>query len=237
MSYKQAVFAFSAKTDVSWIIETLSEAVDHVRMDVPIGRAYVVLKEINGVCYAMLLSTPLASGGHANREPFVSFLSDGEHGVVFIGHDDQNGVYVFEQQHQDRTSHKHFLLVSRGAELGGNVDGLTVDYPQKGFTAKELKSISVMDESSMTNAQYMAVAEYENAAQIGVKQVFGESRGNYLSLCHTEQCYDLDSPAMQLVNRPDGLMNIVSYWPTSQDEHISGVVLSVGLSCQFVDHK
>lgn len=231
MSYQQAVFAFSAQADKNWIIRTFSDAVDFVRMDVPMERAYVVLQEINDVYYAMLFATPLTFGGHANRDTFVSFLSAGEHGVVFIGHDDQCGLYVFEQQRKlpsppDRTSYEYFLLVSQGAEVGGYVDELTVDYPQKGFTNEELKSISAMDESDMTNAQYMAVAEYENAVQIGVKQTFGEKRGNYLSLCNAKQCYDLDSPTMELVNMPDGLMNIVSYWPTDQDEHTSGLIFS-----------
>jgi len=67
-----------------------------------------------------------------------------------------------------------------------------------------------------------AIAEYDNAIGIGLRQVFGWTDGNdYLAICHERQGFH--SSTRELVNIPSDALPLVAFWPEDRDWKRSGL--------------
>lgn len=226
MSYRQAFFVFPAETKDNEIYDTIHFTVMEITGDASMTNTHLVLKQHHDSKYAMILGD-IPSGGFVHRDAYFELISFEHDRVGFIGHDDSTGVYVFEyiNKHTNTSNTVESIhLISNAHRIGGTLDKVTIDYPQKGFSPEELQAILRMKESDMSDAQYMAVAEYQNAVRIGLTQTFGHT-GNYLSLCHEQRCYDLSDPSMTLVQRPESLSNVIAYWPTYEDQQRAGIFI------------
>lgn len=129
---------------------------------------------------------PLLTPGY-----FSQFLSPLPHSLVL--HDDSRGRHGFRHRHPDAW----FELDSDGPFLTGDVERIAGDYPQRGFTAEELRAILAKPEAAMTPRERAAVMAYADAIALGLRQFYPRPL-RILDLCYAEKAFVLSDPRRKI---------------------------------------
>jgi hypothetical protein len=221
MSTKVALFAFPAKVKDDAILKELSMTVDTMSGDVEMGNPFAVVKTYGNVKFVHVVATEMQPNRAAARGTAMDMFSYASFPSAFLGYDDQNGIYLF--QFYDPPNKTFLLLMSDGCRLGGNVDDLKTDYPQKGFSNEELDRLHQIDEAALTPAQYRAIAEYESAIDIGLRDRFGWSGGrDYLKICYEKKGVPLSGKKRTATVLKD-VGGLFAFWPDDRDFRSAGL--------------
>jgi hypothetical protein len=224
MSYKVALFAFPESVSRDKIVEAFESTVDVLSADLEMEGAHLALKAIDGVTFVEVLATGRPRGSGASRGTAMDTLSCDDP-VAFLGYDDQNGVFVFD--YADPAKRDWLFLVSDGPFIGGDVERVAGEFPQKGFTGEDLNAILEKAEEDCSEAEQAAVAEYLNAIEIGLKEKFGWTSGrSFLDVCHEETAIPL-SGDRRAAPIPDGAQGLFAFWPTDEDFHTAKLPIRV----------
>jgi hypothetical protein len=217
MSYKAALWAFESSVPRETILAGLAEGIEVVSRDVSVGEPYIAVKEIRGVTFAGILATGRNPGTKVHRGTIHEGLTFefGYAPAAFLGHDDMNGIDVF-----DYNGDPDLFMVSDGPLLGGDLAKITVDYAQRGYTNDQLRELNRM--GADVTEQIPALAEHDNAIDIGLRQVFGWTGGtDYLQVCHEEQAFRYAT--RELVDIPRDSRELVAFWPVDFDWKRAGL--------------
>jgi len=195
------------------VLSAFREGVDTVAIDVALNEAYIAVKEIDGITFAHLVATGRQSGSGIDRGAIKDCLPYENGQFAFLGHDDQHWIKVFDCWGDTR-----LVLVSDGASLGGSVAGITVDYPQRGFSNEELEEYRRLDDAgeAIGDREQRAITEWDNAISVGMRQVFGWTSGvAYLDVCYERAGYHARTG--ELVDIPTDALPLVAFWPNDSD--------------------
>ena len=221
MSYKLSLFAFAQDVPDEAILDNLAGTVDALSADIQMGDAYATLRLIEGLKFCQVLALDRSPGSGVMRGTATDGLYWADFASAFLGYDDQNGVYLFD--YWDPASKTGIFLLSDGPLIGGTLDRIESDYPQKGYSNDDLQALFEKDEAELTPAEYAAIAEYQNAIDIGLAERFGWKSGRkFLDLCHVDTGYNLFG-AREEVPLPDGLRNLIGFWPEFEDLQRAGI--------------
>jgi hypothetical protein len=87
-----------------------------------------------------------------------------------ICYDDKIGVHWFCHERKKA----RFELGSAGPYLCGDVDGITVPYPQRGFDNEALRLLHARPERELSDAEASAIMDYQNAVRIGLAMFYAD---------------------------------------------------------------
>ncbi len=169
MSYQQCIFGVpSAKVSQAMVLDRVAEAMSDLSGDLELPDIVVAVddearaRESELRCFIIGARPP--RDRQITREPVFERLAYGEQDwpVVEMIHDDQHGIYLFKGP--------GVRLASDGPYLGGNLDKLTIDYPQKGLPHEALGELE----------------DYSNALSLGLRQFFPRRKRDYLDLLYTK---------------------------------------------------
>lgn len=194
MSYKVGLFAFAAESPRSEIVSELASGVDTMAADLPIREAYAMFAEVGGLVFAhvtAVTSRPLL----ASRGTLTDMLLFSSLKWAFLGHDDQNGVYLFESANR-KAKFRSFLLS----------DGL-------GRLGRARAKPNAIDCDAT-----------KNAVSIGLHERFGWTRGvEYLQCCDASVGVALMGSIGAEVPLPPGCRTLVSWAPEDDDWQPAGL--------------
>ena len=212
MSYKLALFAFPNTVADDTILDELSIGVDTVAADVDMGPAFIRLQEIDGLKLAFILAQGRSRGSGVMRGTITEGFYGKDYPVAFLGYDDQNGVSLF-----DGWGTLDLTLLSDGCYIGGRLlKDVKTDFPQKGFTNDELRALHAKEESELSDREFTAIAEYDSAIDIGLREAFGWKSGRkFLDICYAKQAYPVGSHTAGPL--PDDAVPLVAFWPEDGD--------------------
>jgi len=217
MSYRVCILAFPADP------VSHEDAMGHLRsifsdlkFDVDFDEVFVTTwsdddVERTGLRMYYVCATGRPPDASIDRAMPISRLEETPH--AFLGHNDAEGEHVFEGFDGERW----LALCSIGPNLKGDVDGLQVDYPQKGYTTEALAALNKKEEEDLTDAEFAAIAEYKSAIDIGLAELFGSDAGrDYLNTVHEEKATQIHPFQAEDMEIPRGAVGAFAYWPTSR---------------------
>jgi hypothetical protein len=114
--------------------------------------------------------------------------------LTFLHHNDQVGVYWFEHATPGKPTKRRpsgrtsFRLGSTGPYLCGDAKAITIDYPQKGYTHKQLIKLNqkAAAKGKLTAKDERAVDEYMSAVAIGAA-MFYPGGLRYMKVLYAEE--------------------------------------------------
>lgn len=218
MSYKLSLFAFPSRVSDDAILGELSLGVETVAADVSMGDAFIVLREIDAMKFAWILAQGRSPGSGVRRGTLTDGFFGKNYPMAFLGYDDQNGVSLFEGN-----GTLALRLLSDGCFIGGRkLPDVKVDFPQKGFTNDELRALHDKPESELSDREHAAIAEYQSAIDIGLRESFGWQSGRkFLDVCQAREAFPVGGS--KPVTLPSGAVQLVAFWPEDPDWMSAGL--------------
>lgn len=221
VSYKVGLLAFPSDVADGALLDVIGDAVDTLRADLTIGDVWVRLAEVRGLKFAQVLAADRSPGSFAHRGTLVDTLYYAPFPSAFLGHDDQNGVYLYDGRRPGGKG--SVTLVSDGPTLGGTLGRVTTAYPQRGLTHAEARArVDAATEAEIGDA-------YHNAVRIGLRDGFGwDHAPAYLDVCHAADAYPLDGDRSARAALPgDGLRALFPFYPEDDDFRAAKVQMRV----------
>lgn len=136
-----------------------------------------------------------------DRAPILERLADGRD-VTAFGHDDQCGVHVYE--HRASTSNADGRGASRalrsvGPILQGDVEGIHVPYPQRGFTAERIADLLKAPAHTLSLAERAAAYDWASAIDVALRAYHPRtSRAHLRAPLESETAWQLFDPGKAL---------------------------------------
>ena len=229
MSYKQCIFGVpTASLSRELLIDNLNSYMTQLSSDVELPDVYALISPEEeatrtGLRLFMLgTDGPRRGGTMIARGFLVESLRRFEDIILAVClYDDQNGVFMFNLNQANTNAFIH--LLSDGCYLGGDLDAIEFDYPQKSFSREELQGFNKKDPSELTDAEYLAVAEYKDALSLGLAQFFpNATRAGCLDLLYAKEAlvvYRADDEDLSgaRCDKPQNWCNMMAFWPEPVD--------------------
>ncbi len=176
MGYTLTIFGVEKETDETVLCEALARLGRWLEKEgaLPVPLAAVVTKPVKTKPLRWMVfycdpDDPTALSQGAVLEILGETISP----LTMVVHDDRTGQFSFVHTEQGKPvlalhSDGPYLQVLRGE--------VTVDHPQKGFTHDALRALHEKPESALSDREYKAIAEYDSALKIGLKQRYPSER-------------------------------------------------------------
>lgn len=192
MSYKQCFFAVPTSTSFDTLLKIFGELATELRDENGYSNLYLAANppqhaEASGLWLLHLTATP-APSGRVPRDFFTDWWPEWHKDPLYIAvYDDQHGVF----QWQERKPGGGFILSQGHRVVIRNME-LTVDYPQRAFTRKQLDQALHKPEEALSEAERRALMEYDDAVTLGLRQLgTSATRGDLIDLLYVEEVWPL----------------------------------------------
>lgn len=218
MNHRQCIFGVPAEFDPYSLCEVIADAM-YVYDNSDFSSLFIVCdkeEDVREIGTRLFIIGSSDREWYLDREEFVeAFSSNQDVPLITLLHDDHDRVYAFEEIFEGE---RNFLL-SNGPYLSGDIDGIDIEYSQKGYSNSELHAFMQRARSELTDQEQRAIFDFDNAIDIALRQWYPAIEyPNHLKLLFAREAFAVIGGAIgSRIKRPRRWYNTFHYAPNDVD--------------------